>query len=54
VEGLSHEKIAALLGWTPGSAKAALAKARLELRELLFDPSRLAPAGGQARPSKIS
>jgi RNA polymerase sigma-70 factor (ECF subfamily) len=53
VEGLSHEKIVALLGWTPGSAKAALAKARLELRELLLDPSHLAAVGELARPSKI-
>jgi DNA-directed RNA polymerase specialized sigma24 family protein len=53
VEGLSHEKIAAMLGWTLGSAKTALAKARFELRELLLNPSRLAPLDEQAaRPSK--
>jgi DNA-directed RNA polymerase specialized sigma24 family protein len=52
VEGLSHEKIAAMLGWTLGSAKTALAKARFELRELPLNPSRLAPLDEQARPSK--
>jgi RNA polymerase sigma-70 factor (ECF subfamily) len=40
IEGFSHEKIAAMLGWTIGSVKAAVAKSRLELRQLLSNRSR--------------
>ena len=54
VEGLSHEKIAALLGWTPNSAKAALAKARLELRELLLNQTRLAAAATPPEQSRTA
>jgi RNA polymerase sigma-70 factor (ECF subfamily) len=54
VEGLSHEKIAGLLGWATGTVKAALAKARLELRELLLKDNRLAPAAMPSKPSKTA
>jgi RNA polymerase sigma-70 factor (ECF subfamily) len=43
IEGFSHEKIAEMLGWTIDAVKAAVARARLELRELLSNRTQCTP-----------
>jgi RNA polymerase sigma-70 factor (ECF subfamily) len=52
VHRFSNEDISSMLGWTLSLTKAALFNARLELRQLLLDESRIGPSLADSRRKK--
>jgi RNA polymerase sigma-70 factor (ECF subfamily) len=46
VYGFEHSEVATILGYTRGTSKSQVHKARLRLRELLIDAQRLSPPAG--------